>query len=184
MAAKIVAAKLLTIGGIALAVATGGVAAAASTGHLPGPLPHSNHASEVAVTAVTSAADPSSTPTASDSPSASDSESESAEPTSAHPSASPSPSLRGLCTSWLARPHLQGKADTNPAFNFLVTTAGGTDAVEAYCTELLASIAPERSGSPSASPGHESGKPSVVPSHSHPSGKPNPLPTPSHPAGR
>jgi hypothetical protein len=134
VAAKIVAAKLLTISGVALA-ATGGIAAAAaSTGHLPSPLPHSSHASEVAVAAVASSHNkPTATASTSASPSASasatETDSDSSEPTGAHPSATPSPSLRGLCRSWLARPHEHGKADTNPAFTVLVTAAGGTESV-------------------------------------------------------
>jgi hypothetical protein len=183
-----VAAKLLTISGVALA-ATGGIAAAAaSTGHLPSPLPHSSHASEVAVAAVASSHNkPTATASTSASPSASatETDSDSSEPTGAHPSATPSPSLRGLCRSWLARPHEHGKADTNPAFTVLVTAAGGTDSVQAYCTDLLATApsGSETSSSPSASPSHEHGKPSTVPSPSHPTGKPTALPTPSHPAG-
>lgn len=202
-AAKLAAAKLLTVGGVALA-ATGGVAAAAaSTGHLPSPLPHSSHASKVAVAAVAKhQATPSSTPSASASESAADSDSSSSSP-SAHPSATPSPSLRGLCQSWLSRPHEHGKADTNPAFTVLVTAAGGSDAVQAYCTTLLSTAPgqptpsdsptdPAESGTPSHStgkpssiptPSHPTGKPSAVPSASHPSGRPTALPTPSHPTG-
>lgn len=201
VAAKLVAAKLLTIGGVALA-ATGGVAAAAaSTGHLPNPLPHSNHAAAVAVAAVAShlptSASESASPADSTSVSPSPTASESSEPNSGHPSATPSPSLRGLCQSWLARPHTHGKADTNPAFTVLVTAAGGTDSVDGYCTALLATAAghPEDSTSPSATPsatpsdessepGDDSGAPSAVPSHSHPSGgKPSAVPSPSAPAG-
>jgi hypothetical protein len=48
VAAKVAAAKLLTIGGIALAATGGIVATAASVGRLPSPLPHSGHASKVA----------------------------------------------------------------------------------------------------------------------------------------
>lgn len=189
VAAKIVAAKLLTISGVALA-ATGGIAAAAaSTGHLPSPLPHSSHASEVAVAAVASSHNkPTATTSPSASASATETDSDSSEPTGAHPSATPSPSLRGLCQSWLARPHEHGKADTNPAFTVLVTAAGGTDSVQAYCTDLL-SAAPSdsetssASPSPSTSPSHAQGRPSTVPSPSHPTGKPTALPTPSHPTG-
>ena len=198
-AAKIAAAKLLTIGGVALA-ATGGVAAAAaSTGHLPSPLPHSGHASKVAVAAVAkSHGKPSSTPSATASESASASESDSSSSPSSHPSATPSPSLRGLCQSWLSRPHEHGKADTNPAFTVLVTAAGGKDAVQGYCTTLLSagpgqptpsdsSTDPTESDSAepteSATPSHPAGKPSTVPSPSHGGGKPTALPTPSHPTG-
>jgi hypothetical protein len=200
VAAKMVAAKLLLIGGVAVA-ATGGVAAAAaSTGHLPSPLPHSSHAAAVAVAAVashrptaapTSSATSSSASSSSSEPS-SESASPSSEPTSAHPSATPSPSLPGLCRSWLARPHMHGKADTNPAFTVLVTAAGGTDSVDGYCTALLATAPghPKDSSSPTATPdasssdesdepGDGSRAPSAVPSHSHPSGKPSAVPSPS-----
>jgi len=178
VAAKVLAAKLLTVAGIALAAATGGIAAAASTGHLPSPLPHSDHASSIAVAAVASSHDqPTSTATASASASATGS----SEPSDAHPSASPSPSLRGLCQAWLSRPHEHGKADTSPAFSYLVSTAGGVDAVEAYCTDLLASPAPssseDGSGPPSAIPSHSH----PAPSHTHPTSKPGPFSTPSGP---
>ena len=189
-AAKVMAAKLLTVSGVALA-ATGGIAAAASTGHLPNPLPHSEHASDVAVAAVASHAKP--TATATESATESETESQSSSAPTATPSATPSPSLRGLCQSWLSRPHVHGKADTNPAFTFLVTTAGGTDSVNGYCTTLLASgpghpVASPTSVQPTA--GHATGKPSkarpsAVPSHSHPSGKPSAVSSPStRPTGR
>jgi hypothetical protein len=192
VAAKVLAAKFLAVAGLAVA-ATGGVAAAASTGHLPSPLPHSSHASGTAVTAVAAHnGQLTGTPIASDSASASASASESSEPSSPHPAASPSPSLRGLCQAWLSRPHEHGKADTSPAFSYLVSTAGGIDSVDSYCTSLLAgptaSATPSdgtgEPGEPSAEPSHShpSGKPSTVPSHSH--GKPSPLPTPSAPPTR
>jgi hypothetical protein len=178
IAAKVVAAKVLAVAGLALA-ATGGMAAAASTGHLPSPLPHSSHASDTAVAAVAASHNqPTSTSTATESPSASPS----AEPSSSQPAANPSPSLRGLCQAWLSRPHEHGKADTSPAFSYLVSTAGGTDSVDSYCTSLLASP----SASPTESDGtdDQSGKPSTVPSHSHPSGKPSTVPSASHPSGK
>jgi hypothetical protein len=176
LAAKVLAAKLLTVAGLAAAAATGGIAAAASTGHLPNPLPHSSHASDVAIAAVNAShGQPTSTATDTASPSASDS----SEPTSSHPAASPSPSLRGLCQAWLSRPHEHGKADTNPAFSYLVSTAGGVDSVDAYCTSLLASpsATPSDSSSPSTEPSH--GRPSTIPSHTHPTGKPGPFSTPT-----
>jgi len=178
MAAKVLAAKLLVVGGLALAAATGGIAAAASTGQLPNPLPHSSHASDVAVAAVAAShGQPTSTATASASPS----DSVSSEPSSSHPAASPSPSLRGLCQAWLSRPHEHGKADTNPAFSYLVSTAGGVDSVDAYCTSLLASPAPsstpsdDSSAPGSAIPSHSH----PAPSHTHPSDKPGPFSTPT-----
>jgi hypothetical protein len=171
VAAKVLAAKFLAVAGLAAAAATGGIAAAASTGHLPSPLPHSSHASEVAVAAVAAShGQPTSTATGSASASGT------AEPSSSHPAASPSPSLRGLCQAWLSRPHEHGKADTNPAFSYLVSTAGGIDSVDAYCSSLLASPAPSSTASDeSSAPG---GEPSAVPSHSHPA------PTRSHPSGK
>src|SRR4051794_3517981 len=64
-AARLMAAKLLPVSGLALA-APGGIAAAGSTGHLPSPLPHSSHASEVAIDAVSSShGKPAATPTSS-----------------------------------------------------------------------------------------------------------------------
>lgn len=191
VAAKLVAAKLLTISGLALA-ATGGIAAAASTGHLPSPLPHSSHASEVAIAAVASShGKPSATPSSStsasptDSASATESDSERSGPSSTHPEATPSPSLRGLCQSWMSRPHEHGKADTNPAFTVLVAAAGDTDSVNGYCASLLASGHPTPSATPSApSTSHAAGKPSTVPSASHPTGKPSTVPSASHPAGK
>ena len=182
LAAKVLAAKFLMATGVALA-ATGGIAAAASTGHLPSPLPHSSHASEVAVAAVATSHDQTTgMPTDSASPSASASASESSEPSSPHPAASPSPSLRGLCQAWLSRPHEHGKADTSPAFSYLVTTAGGVDSVDSYCTSLLAG--PTASATPSDDSSAPSGQPSTVPSHSHPSGQPSAVPSHSHPSGQ
>ena len=170
IAAKVLAAKLLAVGGLALAAATGGIAAAASTGQLPNPLPHSSHASDVAVAAVAAShGRPTSTASASASASVS------SEPSSSHPDASPSPSLRGLCQAWLSRPHEHGNADTNPAFSYLVSTAGGVDSVDAYCTSLLAGP------SGSTSPSDTSEPTGPVPSHSHPSG---PATSHSHPSGK
>lgn len=188
LAAKLLAAKFLAVAGVA-AAATGGMAAAASTGHLPSPLPHSSHASGTAVAAVDASTDESSSSaSASDSATASASPTASSEPTDAQPS----PSLRGLCQAWLSKPHEHGKADTSAAFSVLVSTAGGTDAVDSYCTSLLGpSAAPSTShsgGKPStthvqpstgSSASHPDGKPSAVPSPSHPGGKPSPLPTPT-----
>lgn len=208
--AKLAAAKLLTVGGVALA-ATGGVAAtAASLGQLPNPLPHPNHASKVAAatvgrskqasrlspSAVATGSNPATSPAA-DLTSGSATGSASATGSGsasfgARSSGTPSPSLRGLCQSWLSRPHQHGQADTNPAFTVLVSTAGGQDAVTGYCTTLLSTAAsqPTPSASPtgssptgSGSPSHTKGKPSPVPTLSHPTGKPTAVPSHSHPAG-
>jgi hypothetical protein len=198
LAAKLLAAKLLTLGGVAVA-ATGGVALSAWTGHLPDPLPHSSHASDTARQAVAAAhpgAPSSTSATAPSSSSAPDSDTASAGPsataTSARPAGTPSPSLVGLCHSWLARPHLMGKADQSPAFTVLVTAAGGTSSVNAYCTRLLAATpsASATGSTPSSThpshpshPSHPTGKPSTVPSASHPTGEPSTVPSASHSTG-
>jgi hypothetical protein len=198
LAAKLLAAKLLTLGGVAVA-ATGGVALSAWTGHLPDPLPHSSHASDTARQAVAAAhpgAPTSTSATAPSSSSAPDSDTASAGPsataTSARPAGTPSPSLVGLCHSWLARPHLMGKADQSPAFTVLVTAAGGTSSVNAYCTRLLAATpsASATGSTPSSThpshpshPSHPTGKPSTVPSASHPTGEPSTVPSASHSTG-
>jgi hypothetical protein len=170
-AAKVMAAKLAVLGGAAMAATAGGVALAASTGHLPNLLPHSSNAAPAASAQVP----------ASDDPSTSASTSTSSKPP--HPSATPSPSLVGLCHSWLARPHINGSADTNPAFTVLVTAAGSSDAVDSYCTTLLASSTP--SGEP-GSTDHRTGKPSDIPSNTdHPTGKPSDIPSNTdHPTGK
>jgi hypothetical protein len=55
---------------------------------------------------------------------------------------SPSPSLVGLCHAVRGGDKAEhGKALQSPAFRVLVTTAGGTDRVDAYCTALLATRA-------------------------------------------
>jgi hypothetical protein len=195
-AAKMQAAKLLVLSGAAVAASAGGVAFAAATGHLPDPLPHSSHAAPSAPAHVPA------TVTESDATTGATS----GKPT--HPAATPSPSLVGLCHSWLARPHINGNADTNPAFTVLVNAAGGTASVNSYCTDLVASSTPTPStepgntdhatGQPSDVPSntdHATGQPSDVPSNtdhptgkpseapgnpSHSTGKPSPLPTPSH----
>jgi hypothetical protein len=182
-AAKLAAAKLLLLTGAAVA-ATGGIALAATTGNLPNPLPHSTRAATTASAAVISGAEESAAHL-SQSPATGSSAS------SGHPSAVPSPSLIGLCHSWLARPHTQGNADTNPAFTVLVTTAGGITSVDAYCTTLLAATPTDSSTSPTeveTSPSHPTGKPSDLPSaaQTHPTGKPSDLPSAAqtHPTGK
>jgi hypothetical protein len=172
LAAKAMAAKLAIVGGVAAAASVGGVAFAASTGHLPSPLPHSTHAAPSASAHVP----------ANGTESAATSGSASSKP---HPSTTPSPSLVGLCHSWLARPHTNGSADTNPAFTVLVTAAGGTASVNSYCTALLASSTPTASTEP-GNADHPTGKPSDVPSNTdHPTGKPSDVPSNTdHPTGK
>ena len=168
--------KLLTVKAVAvaaLAVGTGGVALAASTGALPNPL--GNHPSPAA--------------------SAGQSDATHGSAASPHPtgSADPSPSLVGLCKAYNAGVAAsQGKALDNPAFRALLTAASGKDNVKAYCTNLLATAAAHPSGSPSDHPsGRPSSHPTGDPSHatgdpSHPTGDPSshptgiPSPKPSH----
>ena len=118
--------KALLLGAAGLAT-TGGVALAATTGALPGP---SVHASETAVSAVASHR-PAASSSAALSTSAADSSTSTsgatASTTAAGPTSSkaPTPSLKGLCNAWLARPHTHGKADNSAAFQVLISTAGG-----------------------------------------------------------
>jgi hypothetical protein len=162
--------KLLTVKAVAvaaLAVGTGGVALAASTGTLPNPL--GNHPTPAA--------------------SAGQSDSSHGSAASPHPSGSadPSPSLVGLCHAYTAgAASAQGKALDSPAFRALLTAAGGKDNVDSYCTNLLGTTAKHPTGSPSA---HRSGPPSSQPTgdpSGHPTGNPSGHPTgnPSgHPTG-
>lgn len=143
--ARIAAAKMVVIAALA-ALATGGIALAATTGTIPNPLPDSSHAttSESAstgerITSLTPSHIPPMSSISESDDRASDSPNGRTPNTS---SAEPSPSLTGLCTSWLARPHVNGKADTSAAFSVLVAAAGGLDAVDGYCTALLASSRP------------------------------------------
>jgi hypothetical protein len=162
-AAKLLAANLVI--GATVAAATGGVALAAATHHLPGPLHHA-HAPVVGESHSQGAAPPSAsnrlpTPTA-------------AGRSGAHPSgstthtAAPSPSMVGLCTAFNAAvADNPGKALNNPAFTALITAAGGKDNVAAYCATILA----ESSGTPT----HPTGAPSTHPSAptTHPTAPPS-----------
>jgi hypothetical protein len=52
---------------------------------------------------------------------------------------SPSPSLEGLCHAYTSGSDRdKGKSLDNPAFGYLITTAGGRDKVDSYCATLLA----------------------------------------------
>ncbi|MBV9594369.1 MAG: hypothetical protein JO147_11330 [Actinobacteria bacterium] len=76
----------------------------------------------------------------------------------------PNPSLSGLCNAWLSKPHEHGNADNSAAFTMLVTAAGGIDAVDGYCLQLLGRtpsatvVAPEVK-TPSATPAQKPAKP-------------------------
>ena len=173
----IAARALLALGAAGL----GGVALAASTGTLPAPAQTVAH--DLVGAPAPDATDATET---SDAAGTSDGATDSAAP---EPSASPSPSLIGLCRAYSAGvANSHGKALDNPAFTFLITTAGSKDAVPAYCTTLLAT-AP--GGKPTARPtqaqshkpaSHPTGKPSTHPTGSsgdHPTGKPS-----THPTGK
>ena len=93
---------------------------------------------------------------------------------STHPgNADPSPSLVGLCralTAGAGSDH--GKALENPAFQALITAAGGKDGVDAFCTKLLADSGPDHGAAnptPTEHPSHP-----VHPSHpDHPADQPS-----------
>jgi hypothetical protein len=169
---KTALAKLITIKAAAVLAVTaaGGVALAASTGALPNPLANPPAATP-------SPTHPTGRPAT----------------TPSHPAADnrnmSSPSLVGLChayTSGAGNDH--GKALADPAFTALVTAAGGTDKVDAFCTTILTAA----SASPGAAAGHgqgsdasthPTGQPSTGPGSGHPTGAPSTHPSapPSHP---
>ncbi|WP_328654268.1 hypothetical protein OG598_10730 [Micromonospora sp. NBC_00330] len=99
-------------------------------------------------------------------------------PVTATPPASPPTvgQVHGLCRAWRAKkPEQREKALRTPAFQKLVTAAGGPAEVEAYCQRLVPETKPSEpaKGTPSES---AKGKPS-------PSGKAPPSPSrPGHPA--
>ncbi|NJP35513.1 hypothetical protein [Micromonospora thermarum] len=168
-----VLAKLLTLkvaGATAVAaVATGGVALAATNGVLPNPL--------------TDNAKVQPSPDATGKPSKQ--AGKSAEGKNA---ASPSPSLVGLCHAFRAGAgDNPGKALENPAFSALITAAGTKEEVAAFCDDLLAKK-DARKNTPTvrpteARPSHTAGKPdsapTTVPSKPAGGGRPTTAPTAS-----
>ena len=126
LASKLMAAKVMAA--VAGVTAIGGAGlAAASSGHLPSPLPHSSQTAPASTTheqEATEGSGTTQTPEAISSP-------------SGEPEATPSPSMLGLCHAWLARPSDAGKAADSPAFGVLVTAAGGSTSVNTYCATLL-----------------------------------------------
>lgn len=116
LASKLMAAKVMAA--VAGVTAIGGAGlAAASSGHLPSPLPHSSQTAPASTTHEQEATEGSGT--------------------TQTPEATPSPSMVGLCHAWLARPSDAGKAADSPAFGVLVTAAGGSTSVNTYCATLL-----------------------------------------------
>jgi len=164
--AKLLAAKLLTATAVATA-ATGGIAFAAATNNLPEPVQGAAH-NVFNAPAPRHHGKPSNLPGRGNQPDAKSSDA---------PTGTPSPSLRGLCTAFQAgATSNDGTALTNPAFTALVTAAGGTGKIAAYCTTLIGAPATHPTGKPST---HPTGAPSA-----HPTGKPTTLPTPGHPSGQ
>lgn len=160
---KLLTVKAAVIG--AVVAGTGGVALAASTGALPNPM-HSHP-----VPAASDRSHPGGRPAASDHAG----------------NADPSPSLVGLCHAYLAGAGSEhGKALDNPAFQALLTAAGGATDVDEFCTKLLATAAVHSNGGPSD---HPEVKPSGLPTTrppEHATGRPSghptgaPAPHPSH----
>jgi hypothetical protein len=72
----------------------------------------------------------------------------SSDASSAPGSGTPSPSLKGLCTAWLAHPKNDAKLAGNPAYSVLVSAAGGLDSVNGYCATVLGSASAPSSGQP------------------------------------
>jgi hypothetical protein len=148
--------KLLTVKAATIAavvVGTGGVALAASTGAIPNPL--NNHP----VPAASASKSHPGGPGASTRPG----------------NADPSPSLVGLCHAYTAGAGSDhGKALESPAFQALLTAAGGKDNVDAFCTGILASAKPEQPTD------HATGEPTEHPTEhatEHPTGRPSEHPT-------
>jgi hypothetical protein len=133
MLAKLLTAKLAVAAAAAAAVTAGGVVAVAATGHLPGS--PDEHSTSTPAGAGDSAKSRVSTTEASESSHGG------AKNTGANGASNgtPSPSLAGLCHAYAAGDKAEhGKALESPAFTVLVTTAGGKDKVDAYCTKILA----------------------------------------------
>jgi hypothetical protein len=103
------------------------------------------------------------------------------------PHGTPNPNLNGLCHAWLAGAGSEhGNARSNPAFSVLVATAGGSEAVDGYCTDLIGSKT-HPSDDPSEAPEPEDSDAPESPEHpgktSHPGNTVHPGKT-SHPVGR
>ncbi|MFC8616184.1 hypothetical protein ACFT9M_07175 [Micromonospora purpureochromogenes] len=146
----------VALAGLAVA-ATGGVALAAATGTLPGPL-------DRAPVAPPSAGPQSTTPPTTAGPGGSPAPS-SVKPEPSRPT--PAASILGLCRAYRAAAgDNPGRALDNPAFAGLVTRAGGRDEVAGYCERVVRDTGP--SAPPSAvhptPTGRPTGRPSRAPS--------------------
>lgn len=140
---------------VAAVLAAGGVAVAATTGHLPGTLGGGHAAASPAVSA-------------------------GAPGSQAGGPVGPSPSgeaMIGLCHAYTSRaPADRGKALDTPAFRSLVEAAGGRDRVQPYCQDLL--LGHERTGRPEKSPARAEPSRAAPSNKTHPSEAP-PRPTPT-----
>jgi hypothetical protein len=180
LASKLMAAKVMAA--VAGVTAIGGAGlAAASSGHLPSPLPHSSQTAPASTTheqEATEGSGTTQTPEAISSP-------------SGEPEATPSPSMVGLCHAWLARPSDAGKAADSPAFGVLVTAAGGSTSVNTYCATLLTTSTSPAVATSTESREDSDRKPAEAPGDSthrtgergdstHPAGEPGDS---THPAG-
>lgn len=151
-------------------VGGGGVALAASTGHLPGTMSPDGHATARTTAGATvgkparSLASMHTSRPAATSPHGT----RAAASHDAEPGGSPSPNLRGLCTAFRTQAGDPGTFLDKPAFKVLVKTAGGKHKVAAYCRTLLAKPA----GRPSTRPGKPPQHPRWPPGHH--------VPVPSH----
>lgn len=179
--AKLLAAKALAA--TAAAASVGGIALAAATGSLPPAAQNAAH-DLVGAPAATSTSD---SVTQDDTTGTDGTD-------SAAPAATPSPSLVGLCRAYGAGvADAKGKALDHPAFTVLVTAAGGKAGVAAYCTTLLATAPGGKPAVPGQSQVHKPathGAPATHPGTGAPAthpGKPttqtNTAPD-THPTGR
>ncbi|MFI2648441.1 hypothetical protein [Micromonospora fulviviridis] len=155
-----------------LATATGGVALAAVTGHLPGPLGGGGGAD----TTASPSAGPDGRPTPTGGPS---------HPTTPAPAPTGRPgspsALSGLCSAYRAKNGAdRGRALETPPFADLVSAAGGREKVPGYCDRLLhGQDKPTASGAhptppqPSADPTRRTGAQPTIPV----TGRPEPAPS-------
>ncbi|HJQ44777.1 MAG TPA: hypothetical protein VJ870_00440 [Amycolatopsis sp.] len=171
--AKLLTTKIAAAAAATAVVTAGGVAAVAATGNLPSP-----HGGSSSVETTTSAA-PSTTadPTHENQP-ASSANGEGHD-------ASPSPSLEGLCRAYTAGAGSEhGKALDSPAFTVLITTVGGKDKVDTYCTALLATPHGDQNqthaanpSTPSAANHSTAAHDPQAPASTHPTGAPSTHPS-------
>lgn len=164
--AKLLTTKIAVAAAATAAVTAGGVGAVAATGNLPSPHGGSPSVEKTTPAAPSATADPTrgSQPAQSENGDGHD--------------ASPSPSLEGLCRAYTAGAGSEhGKALDSPAFTVLITTAGGKDKVDAYCTTLLAKPHGDENQTHAATPS----MPSAA-NHSTEVHNPEP-PTGTHPTG-